>query len=701
MVLASDFLPQFAELDKPVQRAVLAALRKFPEHTHAGLHLEKLAGAKDRNIRTIRITDFYRGIVLAPHNGDSYILVAVLPHDEANRYATSKVFTVNHALGVLEVRDQCALDQFEPALRAAAGSGAPPLFARVKDGELIRLGIDAKILPIVRLLTAEEHLEAMERSFPRPQYDALVGLAAGLPADAVWQELCERLLADPPPDLVDTNDLTAAAERTPDRYAVVSGPEELASILAHPFAAWRTFLHPRQEAIAYRPSYNGPVLVSGGAGTGKTVTAVHRAAFLARQLAGRLPDGTGADILLTTFTNNLATALADQLALLLDGADLRARVDVMTVNKLGYQVVSQAGGRQPQIIGQNALEALWKAAARHIDNAFSASFLQREWEQVILAQDLPDRDSYLASSRSGRGRAISSAQRERAWAGISHVLGALRAAGQRTHIQVMADAARILAEQERPRYRHVLVDEGQDLHPAQWRLLRQAVARGPDALFIVNDPHQRIYENRVSLARVGIEVRGRGRRLTLSYRTTQEILNWSVRVLDRSSATGLDDEPDTLAGYRSQIHGRRPLVRAFLNWDAELAGLITQVRDWLAAGVEPPAIGVAARTSYRAKEIRTALDRAGIATAATHRAETVRVSTMHGMKGLEFRCVAVVGVEEGTVPAPAAVTAYEDDPAANLQDTQRERCVLFVACTRARDALYVSHTKHPSQFLPG
>ncbi|MFD0203852.1 MULTISPECIES: hypothetical protein [Saccharothrix] len=265
--IAKDFLSDYAKLEKNVQRSVLEAIGKFGEHTHAGLHLEKLAKSRDRRIRTIRITGFWRGVVLAPETGEDYTLLTVLPHDDAIAFATSRVFSVNQAIGVLEVRNQEALDNLEPALRDVATAVPERLFAHVKDSELITLGIDDKVLPLVRVLTTEAHLEALETLLPTPQYDALVALAAGMTVEQAWEEVCRHLPTETPPDAVDPDDITAAIERTPDRYALVSGPDELAEILAHPFAAWRVFLHGRQRAIAYRPSFSGPAMVSGGART--------------------------------------------------------------------------------------------------------------------------------------------------------------------------------------------------------------------------------------------------------------------------------------------------------------------------------------------------------------------------------------------------------------------------------------------------
>lgn len=388
-------------------------------------------------------------------------------------YAISHRFTVNQALGVLEVRNQQALDSIEPALRQAAAHTPEVLFARVNDADLIRLGIDADVLPLVRVLATEAHLQALANLLPAPQFDALTGLAAGLTPEQVWQEVSQRLVGAPPTD-VDTEDIAAAAARTPDRFALVSSPDELAQILAHPFDAWRNFLHPTQRDVAYRPTYAGPALVTGGAGTGKTVTALHRAVFLAQ----REP---GAPILLTTFTRNLADALDRQVGLLTEDPDIRARIEVLNVDRLAYRVVAEALGRPPAIVEHAALRELWEKAAQATDG-FGAVFLEREWEQVILAQAVHDPAGYLAARRHGRGTPLKRDHRLQVWEAIRQVTDALRQRDEHTHLQLADEAARILTERPALPYRHVIVDEGQDLHPAQWRLLRAAVAAGANDL---------------------------------------------------------------------------------------------------------------------------------------------------------------------------------------------------------------------------
>jgi superfamily I DNA/RNA helicase len=220
-------------------------------------------------------------------------------------------------------------------------------------------------------------------------------------------------------------------------------------------------------------------------------------------------------------------------------------------------------------------------------------------------------------------------------------------------------------------------------------------------MFLLADPYQRIYDSHVTLSQLGIQVRGRTRRLTVNYRTTHEILDLSVRVLAGAGAIGLDGEGDTLRGYRAITRGGAPVVAAWDSRDGELDGLIERVRTWLAQGVEPHAIGVAARTGQLVKTITTTLTGADIAVAnETRGVDGVHVATMHRMKGLEFQCLAVVGLEAGVLPAPHAITSQAEDRHAHRQDLARERCLLFVALTRARDVLYLSHSGTPSPLLP-
>ena len=557
--------------------------------------------------------------------------------------STSSAISVNQALGVLEVRDEDALRQLKPA-----GPEARPLFADVSDTDL----------------------EALQPALPDAQYTALHALAAGMTVEEAWAEVTRLVPGDALPAQVDPADLVSATERTPGQITFVSGQEELQFILAHPFAMWRTFLHPSQRKIAYRPSFSGPAQVTGGPGTGKTVTVLHRAAFLAAR--------TTEPVLVTTFNGNLADSLSAQLDLLITDQAVRKRIEVLNVDRLAYRVVKQARGN-PVIPDERELRARWAEAAADAGLAFTPAFLKNEWEQVIQAQDLHTEQAYLTCLRHGRGRPLAKTQRSGVWHVAQRVTAELAAARQSTHFQLANEATQLLrqAKTKNPRYRHILVDEGQDLHPAQWRLLRAAVAEGPDDLFIAADPHQRIYDNRVSLTSLRISVRGRSHRLSLNYRTTQEILAWALPLLGADPVTGLDGEADSLLGYRSPMHGPRPQGWKAASRGQEFNLLAERVRSWISAGLEPHAIGVAARSAALVREAREALAAAGVTTTSlSGRGGTpaVRAGTMHAMKGLEFQAVAVIGVEQSLIPEPGAVTPETEDALAHAQDLQRERC---------------------------
>jgi len=280
--------------------------------------------------------------------------------------------------------------------------------------------------------------------------------------------------------------------------------------------------------------------------------------------------------------------------------------------------------------------------------------------------------------------------------------------GSCTYLQLCEKAAKLLgaADLSQHGYDHIVIDEAQDLHPSQWRLMRAAVPEGPDDLFITGDPHQRIYESRVSLGSLGISVTGRSSRLRVNYRSTEEILSWSMGVIDGTVFDDLGgDGHDALTGYRSLLHGKRPIAVGHSSEQAEVAALTEQVQAWLDQGIPSREIAVCTRFNLLLDRIDDELAAASIPTVRVKEAsdagnDGVRLASLHAMKGLEFRCVAVAGTTAKAVPFAREVTLADVDPTQHVFDMLRERCLLFVACTRAREALYVSWHGQASPFLP-
>ena len=702
LALSSELLSEFAGLEKQIRAKVTEIAGMFQRmsaqdlRASKGIHVETYTSQRDPRARTIRITDNFRGIVCDLGDDETFVLHAILPHQEADRWMTRNEFRANVATGALEVLDVEAIEREIDAIPSPT-SDVSLLFAHRKDKDFTQLGISEDLIPVVRLFTSEDELQGLLRVLPQTQAEALILLTGDASVESIYADIA----GDLEPGTVAAHDL-ARAVMTPasqSMFHIVSSEDELQEMLARPLAQWRTFLHHSQRDVAYRPVFNGPVRVTGGPGTGKTVVAVHRA----KHLADALTERNGKPILFTTFTRNLAESIERDLREL-GGGDLLDVVEVLNVDALAHRLVKEAEGLAPSVISGRELDNLWDEVAEEIGSSFRGEFLANEWEQVILAQPCRSRDEYLRVSRTGRGVRLDRRARAEVWRTVETFLQRLVERNHRTFLQ-MADAAAGHLERRAIRpYQHVVVDEAQDLHESQWRMLRAVVADGPNDLFIVGDSHQRIYDRRTSLSKVGINIRGRSRRLHINYRMTHEILRWALALLGEEPYDDLDGgvEEQDFAGYHSFLHGPAPTMQGVASKRAEYEALVQQLTEWIDAGVHEEDIAVCAR-SGGFDAIAAVLKDAGILPCVLGRdypkADGVRIATMHRLKGIEFRCVAVIDCDDDSVPAPYGVTSPAIDPVQHGLDLRRERCLLYVACTRARDDLWVGWSGKPSRFL--
>ncbi|MEN4422116.1 UvrD-helicase domain-containing protein [Mycobacteroides chelonae] len=689
LAIDKGFITDLAKMEKPVAKRVAEVFDEFDSATHTGLHLEKINNARNPRFRSIRIDQAWRGIVLAPVTGDVYTLLKVLHHDDAYAWAQRSNVSVNSATGGIEIRDEAELDRQIPEMEQTAKSAGTPIFAHVKDGELTKLGIDEKVFAFARTVTDAAQLDAAKSFLPETQWDVLFGLAAGFTPEEVWTDLGAQILDEP----VDTEDIDAAILRSSDRVVLVNGPDELMDVFAYPFATWRVYLHPTQRAVA-DATYKGPARVTGGPGTGKTVVALHRAHMLAKRGEGK--------VLVTTFTSTLSETLQTGLDMLVDDEQAESRIEVSHVDRIAHRVFRKTHGA-PHLLGTEDEKALWAGLIDELGLVFTPVFLSEEWRQVVLARRISTADAYLAAKRTGRGRALGAVQRAQVWQAIWEFEQTLTQQDMSTHETIRREATRLLEESTDKPFRHIIIDEAQDLSPDQWRLLRAAVAEAPDDIFIAGDTHQRIYDNRVSLREVGINIAGRSSRLNINYRTTAEILGWSLGLLRGEPIDDMEGGLDSIAGCKSHVHGKPPELCGHDSVDTEAAFIAERVQDWIEGGIAPSEIGIAVRAKWSASKIESALRKVRIdyvdLAKASDDDDAVRVGTMHRMKGLEFRCMCVAGVSATMVPAANAVTPIEDDKQTHQQDLERERCLLFVACTRAREELLVTWHGEPSPFL--
>ncbi|GLU47691.1 UvrD-helicase domain-containing protein [Nocardiopsis ansamitocini] len=707
LAIDSTCLAQYDKLDRPTRERLAAVTRKFRELSlrallaHPDLRIQALPAGQDPRIRTFRISDSWTGVMLAPESGETFLLVHLLPRESAEEWASDQRHDVNTVMGTLERRDATALEERSVA-PGARPEADPALFSGVSDEALRQLGVDSEIIRFCRTLSTRDELADWGPAVPQDQYEVLIHLAEGMPVDQVMNEVVLPRRAAAGGRTVPPDDYDAAIRNTRHRVRLVKDDEEVDDVLGREFDAWRVFLHPTQRSLAYRPAFSGPAMVSGGPGTGKTVVALHRVKYLAENLP------LGGKVLLTTFTNALVESIRRDLALLV-GEELRADVDVITADKLALDVVraqhpdvsmrrdADARGLFANVVGKQGL--LW-----------SADFVFQEYRHVVMAQGITTVEGYLdPDARRGRSTPLTVDQRREVWNAIATARAWLRRTKQLPTVELHAEAARILDERAERPYSNVVVDEGQDLHPAQWRTLRAAVSPGRNDMFIAGDNRQRIYDNTVSFKQLGIRIVGRSYPLRVNYRTTTEILTWADQIMRGQSVHELGTSaPEAPGSTRSLLRGNPPVLCGAADPAGELAALERQLRGWLADGVAPGDICVTTRTRKVLTEVVGFLRSRGLPVARFNpqhhtvddSAGTVRVTTMHGVKGLEFRAIAVFGATAGALPLMEHVTGPELDENQHRSDLAAQRSLLYVACTRARESLYVSWHGEPSPFLP-
>jgi len=698
--------------DKVTIRFMDMMTRYMSDPSANGLNLETVEGAKDSSTKSLRVDQGYRAIAF--EMGRDIMFVHVNEHDKAYRWAVRRRVKLDPGTNRIRVVEE--LDATSTPTETPAPS-EPRLFAEVTDKRLRALGVAEEELPAIRALTTIEALEATEEDFDNLTYQVLYALAAGYSDEEVYAltgvaEEPEAAPGKPSSDI--TFDQLIQTEESRQTIFIPENEAELRRVFEEGLEGWRVFLHPEQRKIAYR-DYNGPAMVRGGAGTGKTVVAMHRAKHLADQI-GQDSARTGQRILLTTFTTNLAQDIEANLRTLCP-EHLSARpprIEVINLDRWVSQFLKRKNfKREVAFFGEarDRLDDIWREVFddHELPGGLSEPFVRAEWAQIIQAKGLMDRQAYLKISRVGRGTPLDRRKRAALWDVFADYRARMITEGLAEPDDAYREATEILsAEAPNLPYTAVIVDEAQDMGEQAFRLIRAIVPETPtsdrNSLFIVGDAHQRIYARRASMSSCGINVRGRSRRLRLNYRTTQEIRTWAVSVLEGVSVDDLDEGTDTLHGYVSLLHGASPELVGCASEAEELDGIVAWVLALPPDQIQLSDIGILCARRQDVKRVDETLKAAGIETVILQaRADDrsvpgVRITTMHRAKGLEFFAVAIPFLSETTYPPAGALNAAVD--AADREDIiNQSRSLLHVAATRAKRALRVSWSGKPTELI--
>ena len=681
--IADTFTDSLAKLEGDEQKAAKTAAFDLQMNPgNPGLKFHKLDRAKDSNFWSVRVN---RDIRLIVHRTeDSLLLCYVDHHDEAYRWAERRKLERHPRTGaaqLVEIRERVkeitipkyveSEEQLAPVL---------PVFQNVAAEQLLEYGVPAEWLADVQSVD-EDGLLNLVGHLPSEAGEALLELATGGEPEPLAPAVTEKNPFDHPD-----------AQR---RFRVMHNVEQLEQALEYPWERWSIFLHPEQRQLVER-DYKGPARVAGSAGTGKTVVALHRAVYLARAN----PD---ARVLLTTFSDALANVLRPKLRRLIGKEPrLGERLDVHSLDRIGERLYEFHFGTF-DVPDDKTIDRLLDSAARKVGvGRFAHSFLRGEWDEIVDAWQLASWEAYRDVRRLGRKTRLPESRRAELWWIFEQMAVDLRDRGLTTRARMFARLTEHFNDAAQAPFDFIVVDEAQDLSVPQLGFLAALNGGRSNGLFFAGDLGQRIFQPPFSWKSLGVDVRGRSRTLRINYRTSHQIRAQADRLLD-PEVSDLDGLNEERRGTVSVFNGPAPTICVFNTAQEEIDGVGAWVASCVRNGMARDEIAVFVRTTDELIRAVEAVENAGVAAKTLDQQMEpakgcVSVSTMHLAKGMEFRAVAVMACDDEVIPSQERIESVADD--SDLKEAyETERHLLYVACTRARDHLWVSGVDPASEFL--
>lgn len=662
------------ELPKNVQLRVRDFQKKFKENPKsAAINLEKIQDFKDSSLRTARIDDTYRAII-GVASDDIYCILWIDHHDEAMDWARNKRFDWNSYTNSFQVTTVAIVDTKE----AAPTPEIPTAFSKYSDDQLLRIGVPTHQLSIVKGIRDLDDLENVESQLSSDVFENLFYLMEdGVSIDSIITEI--------EAGKEESGNTSINNKRN---FIEITDDEELEHVIRDGAEKWEIFLHPSQRLLVEK-DYPGSMKVTGGGGTGKTVAALHRLKKLAAETSSK-------KVLYTTFTKTLIKNISSRIKALGVKTD---NCDVINIDKLALDMA-----RRYNLISSKATvldygyssEELWENVVSDNLSSFDARFLQREYLDIIVYNNITTLDAYYRQSRIGRAIPVSRKQRTEIWSLVEQYVARKKDADQYDRNEVFNLVANYLNENRIRPYSHVIADEIQDFSNPELRFLRALTEEGPNDLFLVGDPYQRIYNNRkIAFSQVGINVRGkRSKRLRVNYRTTEEIKRAAVNIVNGCAFDDFDGEVESLAGYVSLIHGDKPEYKVFGTKDEEMTAILSFIRMCRDNGIELKDMVIACDNRNAIKTIQDMLHRNNVPyfnlfSETGGSTNGVNLSTFHNMKGLEFKVVILSDVSKATFPR-ITYDYNEMDPVEKRNYLMNQKALMYVAITRAMQKVLIT-----------
>lgn len=679
----TDSLSRLAAWEQTIVKTSVYDYQVNPAHPGLGMH--KLSHTKDPNFWSIEANKDIRIIV---HIKDSSHLICYTNHhDDAYAWTKSRKLEVHPQTGAAQLVEIRELVKEIPVYRPAGDdqvnvANEPPgerVFRYFSRDNILSVGVPEEWVNDIWNATELQLYNLLEH-LPSEAQEALLQMAV----EGTMPETKEQTIAVSNP--FDHPD----AQR---RFFAIKNLDELKLALEYPWDKWAIFLHPAQRSWVSR-EFNGPSRVSGSAGTGKTIVALHRAVHLARKY-------TDARILLTTFSPILANFLSERLNKLVSmEPSLLDRIEVEPLHEVAEKLYKRNFG-EFNLVEKPFLETLVKGnLPNHPQVKFNAGFVLDEWLEVVAAANLKDLDSYKAYKRLGRKVRLAETQRENLWGVFTVIQNKLDEIRALTNADLYHRLTNHYTDSGKFPFDYIVIDESQDISMPQLKLLGAGLSAKADGLFFAGDLGQQIFQKPFSWVACGVNVQGKARTLKVNYRTSQRIREQADKLLNPVTADA-DGVEQIRKGTVSVFEGVKPLIQKFSTREAERAYANQRISQWLENGIQPNEIGVFVRSEKEipfAEEAMAKIPYSIMDINVRVLSNKVSLSTMHFAKGLEFKAVLVMACDGNIIPSFDRIRAVSN--ADELEEVYNsERHLLYVACTRARDILILTGQNPGSEFL--
>ena len=630
-------------------------------------------------MRTARSDDNYRAVIGLID--DNAYLLYVGTHENAYNWGIRKKLVWNDHTQACQL---VTIHQISETVVKTDESEEIYPYADVLDEQWLKIGVPEELIAQVKLIKSLDDLELLEEYLPTDAFENIYNLLDGENIDDIIAEIEDGQAKENEDQLLSNNNKRRFVELTDD--------DALQRILDNDMDKWQLFLHPSQQKLV-DADYKGTMKVSGGAGTGKTVAALHRL----KHLSGN-PE---AKILFTTYTRTLRENLEKLVKKM--GIN-RSRCTLSNIDQVlietarqynikdGYKILDYSGDEESL--------KLWREVLETEVTEFDEKFLYDEYIDVIVYFGNTDVKSYMMQQRVGRTKALSRKQRIEIWKLVEKYIELKQERKVVDRLELFNETTRYLNDNNIRPYTNVIADEFQDFSNPELKFLRALVAEGRNDLFLTGDPMQRIYSGRkINFGAAGINVRGvRSRRLKINYRTTEPIKKVAVSVIKGITFEDMDGGTESMNGYVSLIHGgEKPIYKIVGNATDEVTQTVEWVNECINNQINANDICIAAPSMGLMKELQSYLHTNGIAykvlkgTSKQGASNGISLCTLHSLKGLEFKVVVLIGINERNIPSKVT----EGYPFTGMDALDKKeflsskRSLLYVAITRARQLVYM------------